>query len=75
MAICAVIDNVTNKLVNTIVAEVTDLPPDGCRLLEIPEGMIWDEGVADFIVPAPLPEVVEETVTEEETSPPPDTAV
>jgi hypothetical protein len=72
MAICAVIDNVTNKLVNTIVAEVTDLPPDGCRLLEVPEGMIWDEGVADFIVPEPIPE---EPLTEEDTTTPPDTAV
>jgi len=54
MAICAVIDNVTNKLVNTIVAEVTDLAPDGCRLLEIPEGMIWDESAADFVIPQPI---------------------
>lgn len=44
MAICAVIDNVTNKLVNTIVAEVTDLAPDGCRLLEVSEGFYWGNG-------------------------------
>jgi hypothetical protein len=75
MAICAVIDNVTNKLVNTIVAEVTDLPPENCRLLEIPEGMFWDESTADFIAPEPIPEVIEETITEEEPSPPPDTVV
>jgi hypothetical protein len=66
MAICAVIDNVTNKLVNTIVAEVTDLPPEGCRLLEVPEGMIWDEGVADFVTPPPAEEI---------DNPPPDTVV
>jgi hypothetical protein len=34
--------------------------------------MIWDEGVADFIVPEPIPE---EPLTEEDTTTPPDTAV
>ena len=41
MAICAVI-NSNNELVNTIIAESTDLPPDGCTLVEIPDGYYWD---------------------------------
>ena len=42
MTICAVIDNLTNKQINTIVAEITDVPPDGCRLVEIPDGFYWN---------------------------------
>jgi hypothetical protein len=42
MTICAVIDNTTNQQVNIIVAEVTDLPPEGYRLVEIPEGFYWN---------------------------------
>jgi hypothetical protein len=42
MTICAVIDNKTNQQVNLIVAEVTDLPPEGCRLVEIPDGFYWN---------------------------------
>ena len=41
MTICAVIDS-DNNLVNTIVAEVTDLAPEGCKLIEIPTGYYWD---------------------------------
>lgn len=40
--ICAVIDNVTNEQINTIVADLSDLPPDGCRLVEIPDGSYWN---------------------------------
>ena len=39
--ICAVIDS-NNQLVNTIVADSTDLAPDGCTLIEIPDGFYWD---------------------------------
>jgi len=39
--ICAVIDNTTNEQVNLIVADISDLPPDGCRLVEMPEGFMW----------------------------------
>ena len=39
---CAVIDNATNEQVNWVVADVTDPPPDGCHLVEIPEGFYWD---------------------------------
>lgn len=42
MTICAVIDLQTNQQVNLIIAEKTDLPPDGCRLVEIPDGFYWD---------------------------------
>lgn len=41
MTICAVIDS-NNQLINTIIAEPTDLPPDGCTLVEIPQGYYWD---------------------------------
>ena len=39
--ICAVIDG-NNQLVNTIVADSTDPAPDGCILVEIPDGFYWD---------------------------------
>ena len=39
---CAVIDIATNEQVNWIVAEPTDVAPDGCRLVEIPDGYFWD---------------------------------
>lgn len=72
MAICAVIDLTTNQQLNTIVAEVTDLAPENCKLVEIPEGMLWDSATGSLI-PQPIPETTEETITEEEPSPPPDT--
>jgi len=49
MTICAVIDS-NNQLVNTIVAEPTDLAPDGCTLVEIPDGYYWD-GVKVSLIP------------------------
>jgi len=42
MTICAVINNLTNELVNIIIAEVTIEPPIGCYLVEIPDGYYWD---------------------------------
>ena len=41
MANCAVIDS-NNQLVNVIVAEVTDVVPEGFTLVEIPDGYYWD---------------------------------
>jgi hypothetical protein len=44
MTTCAVIDS-NNIVVNLIVAELTDTPPEGCTLVEIPQcniGYIWD---------------------------------
>jgi hypothetical protein len=44
MTRCAVIDS-NNQVVNLIVAEVTDTPPEGCTLVEIAHcdiGYIWD---------------------------------
>lgn len=43
MANCAVIQN--NIVVNIIVADVTDTPPEGCILVELPDydiGYTWD---------------------------------
>jgi hypothetical protein len=44
MANCAVVDS-NNIVVNLIVAEPTDTPPEGCTLVEIPFcdiGYTWD---------------------------------
>jgi hypothetical protein len=43
MAKCAVVDLQTNKQLNFIVAEETDIAPDGCKLVEIPDGHYWNE--------------------------------
>tara|TARA_R110000823_G_scaffold304748_2_gene426479 strand:+ start:307 stop:480 length:174 start_codon:yes stop_codon:yes gene_type:complete len=40
--LCLVIDNKTNTQVNIIVAEESDLPQEGCRLVAFIEGMYWD---------------------------------
>jgi len=40
---CAVVDLETNTQVNFIVAEETDIAPDGCKLVEIPDGHYWNE--------------------------------
>lgn len=50
MAVMAVIDNATNEQVNLIVAEPEDLAPDGCRLVELPAGYVWD-AVSATVVP------------------------
>ena len=57
MAICAVIEINTNQLVNTIVAEPTDPPPDGCKLVEIQPGFYWD---GQQVSPIPISEVTED---------------
>jgi hypothetical protein len=44
MTTCAVIDQ-NSVVVNLIVAEPTDPPPEGCTLIEIPHcdiGYVWD---------------------------------
>ena len=41
MTICAVIDLSLDRQVNTIVAEETDVPPEGCKLIAIPEGYVF----------------------------------
>jgi hypothetical protein len=40
--ICLVINNTTNQVINAIVAELTDTPPAGCRLIELVQGMYWN---------------------------------
>jgi len=49
MARCAVIDIETNTQVNFIIAEVTDIPPIGCKLVEIPDEFNWDEATWKII--------------------------
>jgi hypothetical protein len=52
MSTCAVIEIVTGKVINVIVAEETDTPPLGCRLLLMQDNMHWDnENQTIFIDP------------------------
>jgi hypothetical protein len=48
MADCAVID-ANNNMINFIVADPSDLPPDGCKLVEIPVGYYWDATTASVL--------------------------
>lgn len=59
MARCAVVD-AAGIVVNIIEAEVTDLPPDGCVLLEIPPNTFINPGQpwADRVVVIPDDPVV-----------------
>jgi hypothetical protein len=43
MARCAVI-NSENKVINIIVAEISDVPPEGCSLVETPFNLFVDMG-------------------------------
>lgn len=36
MTICAVFDLKSNSIINIIMAEPSDLPPEGCQLVKIP---------------------------------------
>ncbi len=60
MARCAVVD-AAGVVVNIIEAEVTDLAPDGCVLLEISENTFVNPGElwADRVVVIPDPPVGE----------------
>ena len=49
MARCAVIDLETNIQVNFVIAEVTDIPPLGCKLIEIPDNFNWNEATWKII--------------------------
>lgn len=52
MAILAVVQTIDNKLVSTIVAELTDPCPEGCYFVELPPDHTWANGevvpYADF---------------------------
>jgi hypothetical protein len=50
MATCAVIQIETGKVMNVIIAEETDAPPLGCRLLKMPENSYWDSEKQELIV-------------------------
>lgn len=43
MAVCAVIDN-TNTVINLIVADPIDTPPEGCSLVFKPDNVFVDVG-------------------------------
>jgi hypothetical protein len=43
MASCAVIDIKTNEQINFIVAEVTDIAPEGYKYVEIPNEHYWNQ--------------------------------
>jgi hypothetical protein len=44
MAVLAVVRSVDNKLVETIVAELSDPCPDGCYFVELPPDHTWVDG-------------------------------
>jgi hypothetical protein len=58
MANCAVIDLQTNKQLNFIVAEETDIAPNGCKLVEIPSGYYWNETTGQLTVEVIAIEVI-----------------
>lgn len=37
-----VIDNQTNQQVNFVVADSPNVAPDGCHMIEIPDGYYWN---------------------------------
>ena len=51
MARYALVDQ-DNVLLNTIIANTADTAPDGCRLIEIPDGYYWD-GAKVSLMPEP----------------------
>jgi hypothetical protein len=58
MTICAVARLNDGLIINMIVAEATDLPPYGCQLIEVPEGIpcsiAWTWNGTNFINPYPV---------------------
>jgi hypothetical protein len=57
MSVCAVVDLNSNVVVNMIVAEVSDLAPEGTRLIEVTPDMAghigWTWDGTKFIDPNP----------------------
>lgn len=57
MSTCAVVQLSDNVVINKIVAEPTDLAPDGTQLIPIPEGVMCDMGWtwngSEFVNPNP----------------------
>lgn len=41
---CAVVQNLTNVVVNLIIADPTDQPPEDCYLVGVPDGVFVDIG-------------------------------
>jgi hypothetical protein len=69
MTTCAVIDS-NNQVVNLIVAEPTDIPPEGCTLVLVPFcdiGYTWDG--TNFNPPVATPPSVPETTTPTDPNP------
>jgi hypothetical protein len=65
MTTCVVYDSVTNKPINIIIAELTDIAPEGCYLGELPTNTIWtgSELIVQEIV-TPTEEIIEESIEE-----------
>lgn len=59
MTTIAVVDN-TNTVINIIIAEITDLPPNGCTLVSTPDSngntpsIGWTYDGINFIDPNPI---------------------
>lgn len=57
MTICAVVDSTTGVVANKIMADPSDIAPEGCELVLIPEGVMCDIGwvwdCAVFVDPNP----------------------
>jgi len=56
MTTCAIVETSTNIVLNRIVAEVTDVAPDGCFLVDIDNffceiGWIYNSTINDFSPP------------------------
>ena len=50
MSKCAVVDLQTNQQVNFIIALSTDIAPNGCKLVEIPDGSFWNSSAKQVLL-------------------------
>lgn len=59
MARCAVVQQSDNLVVNVIIADASDAPPDGCILVDVDNfpqatiGCTYDPVMVDFVCPMP----------------------
>jgi hypothetical protein len=45
---CIVVNVQTNEIINRIIATETDPAPEGCKLIEIPDGYFWDKSTGQL---------------------------